>query len=84
MWASRVAQREPLPHISARDPSALKKCQRVAAWPESSSSRKMMPSAPMLKAWGHRVFAQLGIWAGDTDLARLSMTMKSLPLPCIL
>ena len=80
--AKRAAHRAPLPHISAMLPSELKKRQRKSARSEASS--RIRPSAPTdIFRRQIRAANSDGSSNGTTD-RRLSIRIKSLPLPLIL
>src|SRR4030067_45708 len=77
--AYRAAQRPPFPHISAADPSALKKFHRKSALRERA--RKIIPSAPIDRDRSHTLAANRERSCPFITPFRLSTRGKSLPPP---
>src|SRR5579875_3338266 len=75
-----ASARMPLPHISARLPSALKTSMRQSAAVEGAT--RMRPSAPMPRCRSQSRRASAAGFSGTPSCA--SITPKSLPVPCSL
>src|SRR5579884_2383638 len=75
-----ASARMPLPHISARLPSALKTSMRQSAAVEGAT--RMRPSAPMPRWRSQSRWASTAGFSGTLPCA--SITTKSLPVPCSL
>ena len=79
--AKRAAQRAPLPHISATEPSALK--NRHAKSASGSFSIRIRPSAPAESFLRQASRARSCPYSSGTLRSRLSIIKKSFPLPVI-
>jgi hypothetical protein len=80
--AKRAAQRPPFPHISTSEPSALKNRHRKSTL--SDDSITMRPSAPTDTFRLQTLFTKATMSPTASDPSRLSIRMKSFPLPLIL
>src|SRR5574341_2327775 len=84
-FANRAAQREPFPHISASLPSELKKRHlKFAFFFDDGGTITISPSAPTERFRWQTCFARELRFLPLSMFLRLSIRIKSLPLPWIL